>query len=203
MTPRRAVRTVGTILLALPALLGLLLLINVFSTFGFITRFDIVNASGQPIWITPLGVPESGGPRQRLPQKMLPHLDIPALHDTDLLLPPNGTIAIYYDWDDINFTDILVRDAQGQDRVLVIDANPPTGKSFEPKSTRYSIPPLQQLSVATYPNVRQPRTRMWAVYGVATCSLIALLALWVITRDRSQREPATKSLGSGTRAARL
>src|SRR6266550_3149537 len=97
---RQTVFQVCLSILALPALLGILLLFNTVNpmTAVFVTQFDIVNATGNPLWVTPVGA-KTDGTRRILPQYALRYPAIPALRGSRIYVRAGSKQRIIYDCD--------------------------------------------------------------------------------------------------------
>jgi len=90
---------------------------------AFITSFEVENKLSQDIWITPVGTVGSAGYRSTLPIFRNKWPAISSSTQGNLHMSPGGIITIYYDWDDINFSEILIRTSSWR-KVLVIDPEP-------------------------------------------------------------------------------
>jgi hypothetical protein len=90
----------------------------------FVTGFRVENRTSRPLWITPVGTLHAGG-KHVLPQFAAGFPAIPAFRTKNLRIEPGGSTWISYDWDDINFSEVVVRNAEGEYRQLVVDPDPP------------------------------------------------------------------------------
>ena len=127
---------------------------------AFISNFEVENGTQQPLWITPIGTRLSGE-KSVLPQ-FFPFPAIPVLRSRELRVGPNQRRRIYYDWDDINFSEIAIRDSRGVLRSYVIDSSPPTDAYYANNTEAYAIDDFQRLPMApatvvaaTAPNPRR------------------------------------------------
>ncbi len=135
----------------------------------FTANFEVENRTQQPLWITPIGTTLSGG-KSVLPQ-FFPFPAIPVLQSRELRIEPGRRRRIHYDWDDINISEIAVRESTGVLRSYVIDSSPPTDAYYANKEGEYAIADFQQLPIAsptvaaaTAPN---PRRFMFPLVTVA------------------------------------
>lgn len=114
----------------------------------FVSELRIRNDSGVTVWVTPIGMWEGRGRIGPLPRLT------PALwmwrhpRQTRLRLDPGESVRILYDWDDINFRHILVRDAAGVVRILDTDRKGNLGNCYRAQRDTYVIPALKMLRLA-------------------------------------------------------
>ena len=139
-------------LAALPlALVACLFLLNSVNPLqmAFLASFDVVNDSGQDVWVTPIGMWEGAGeygPLPRYRDRFPPAVWVgPA---SDLALARNARLKITYDYDDINFRHILVRAASGDVFIVDTDRRGSLHLCYGPQQSTYRIPPLAELSGA-------------------------------------------------------
>lgn len=111
----------------------------------FLYRFEVANQSGATIWITPIGAVGGAGNRYVLPQFVGEALAFPSIRQGQFRLATGESLEIVYDWDDINFSELLVRDAGGEYRALVVDAAPTLYQYRPPSSDVFVIPELSTL----------------------------------------------------------
>ena len=152
---------------------GLLCLILVNSVnpmqLTFISNFEVENKTQQPLWITPIGTTLSG--RKSVLPQFIPFPAIPVLHSRELKIEPEQRRRIHYDWDDINISEIAIRDSTGVLRCFVIDSSPPTRAYYANKKDLYAIDDFQRLPMAT-PTVaaaaaQNPRRFVFPILAVA------------------------------------
>jgi hypothetical protein len=154
---------------------------------AFISEFKIENRTQLLIWVTPIGT-RNDGSKHVLPQfsRILPA--IPASDSRDLQIDAGKTRSIYYDWDDINFSDIAIRDTVGTLRTLVVDPAPPTTSYYANKQNLYPIEDLSALPVATSAVVAAvaPRPSSFSLWPFAIIGVMApLIFLWLWRKLRA------------------
>jgi hypothetical protein len=111
----------------------------------FISRFRVENRTGAPLWITPVGTFNSGV-KGVLPQFATSFPAFPAFRSRELRVDPGRSRRIRYDWDNINFSEIVVRNARGEYRQLIVDPDPPK-KDYSPNRQEvYVIADFDSLS---------------------------------------------------------
>ena len=154
---------------------------------AFITDFEVENRTQEAVWVTPVGTYNSGG-KKVLPQfsaSFMPFLTIFAWESRDLHIGAGERRRIYYDCDDINFSEIVVRDSTETVTVLVVDANPPTDDYYANQFDVYFIDDIGNLPQPT-PSVSAAiapigdRTMIWC------CAFAGLVALFLFRRLRRE-----------------
>ncbi len=129
----------------------------------FITSFTVENETNETVFITPLGAVDQEGNRAILPQYLRPFPGIPVLKEGNFKIKPGGRKTIYYDWDDINFSEILIK-TENLERVLVVDAKPTTNQFHPPESSHFVIENLKDLQTPT-PELRAAaRFEDWEIW---------------------------------------
>jgi len=154
---------------------------------AFISEFKIENRTRVPIRVTPVGT-RNDGSKHVLPQFSRIFPAIPASDSRDLQIDAGKIRSIYYDWDDINFSEIAIRDAVGTLRTLVVDPAPPTTSYYANKHNLYSIENLSALPMATFAVVAAvaPRPSSFSLWPFAIIGLMAPLVFrWLWRRLRA------------------
>ncbi len=168
--------------LCLPAsLFTALFLINVINPMGlmFLTSFRVSNQSGEAVSVPPVGVIGDRTERRALPLSACSFLCIPALRERSFFLALGRERTITYDWDDIQFSEIVVESASGSVHELVVDPNPRINQYSRVATNFFVIPPLAQLPVAG-PEVRRVlhdphySWRLWAVILIGALAPVGL-----------------------------
>lgn len=142
---------VASILLAVPALLlDLLFALNAINPFTsiFMSDFRVRNDSVEPIEIWVVG--SSGKGLRLLPLYGSGVPGVPEPQARGFQLGAGDTASLTYDWDDINFTLILIRASRGEYLALPVDTDTPhAGCCFRNEHDLYVIPTLTQLRHAS------------------------------------------------------
>ena len=124
----------------------------------FQTSFEVINQSGEVVYVTPVGVVPGSPQRWTLPLSWWSIPMIPRADCGDFRLPPGSTKVFRYDWDDINFSEVVVRNDLGSWHQFVVlpeaTAQPCCGG---PALDRIFVPPLAQLPLAS-PAAREAAT---------------------------------------------
>ncbi len=140
----------GVVCLPVTCMNGLLV-IGMFNPMprAFLTSFTVVNQSQETIDVTPIGTIGTEGRRRILPLSSQDKRSLNLTGPFEIRLHPKGEHQFTYDWDDINFSELAVRDGRGEWYQLVTDPNPAKNENSPPKKKSFAIPPLSQLSKAT------------------------------------------------------
>jgi hypothetical protein len=112
----------------------------------FSTSFELRNGSGEHVRAWPLGRHESGQ-LSHLPLLLAEVPALPALGTGGFAIAPGGSRRVRYDWDDYNFTTIIVRRSNGDLRAIDIPAQ--SDCCYRHAHDEYVIPPLERLRRAT------------------------------------------------------
>lgn len=140
---KKTLLLVALILLAPLLLVSLASLLLIFGSINpmqlaFVSTFRVENRCTMPLWVTPVGTLNSGK-KAVLPQFVTSLPALPAFHRKDIRVDPGGSVSIIYDWDDINFSEIVARNAEGEYRQLVVDPDPPKVNYYRNKQEAYLI----------------------------------------------------------------
>lgn len=152
ITPRirfRLLRWVAIVCLPLTLFSGLMLL-NVVNPMGlaFLTSFTVDNQSGEPVWVTPVGTIGKEGTRSALPLSASSFLCLPALSASRFPLNAGERVKLTYDWDDIQFSELVIAPASGPARMLVVDETPAERQYRRVWTNYFMIPKLADLPEA-------------------------------------------------------
>jgi hypothetical protein len=161
---------------------------------AFLTDFTVRNSSGEIVHITPIGTVGEEGHRRQLPLSLSSEISIPASTASDFRLAPNEERRFTYDWDDINFSEVAVRDERGKWRELVVDPQPTERQYRPPAEDSFVIPPFSELPEATEP-VRaaavRPSSRVSIVWVLSLLGVFPpVLLVYCLRRLRSPRPNA-------------
>ena len=132
---------------------GLLVALNLFNVvnpmaIGFLTRFEVMNDSGDDFKVTPVGVVGRRGDRETLPLKMARFLNIPTIQDRSFAVVAGARRSFIYDYDDIQFSELLIVPSHGPAREIVVDPNPTVRQYRRPATNRFVVPALETLPLA-------------------------------------------------------
>ncbi|MGB9598977.1 MAG: hypothetical protein ACP5QK_03995 [Myxococcota bacterium] len=116
---------------------------------AYLEEIEIINASGEKIWVTPIGMLEGSGkfgPLPRYTDKSFPAIPRGSAHN--IKLKPRQYIKLIYNWDNINFRYILIYSKNGGTYIMETDKRGDLHTTYPPKQKRYIIPPLKELRQA-------------------------------------------------------
>ena len=186
--PLRITLIVITILLSPLSLLAGLVVFNAINPMAlvFLTSFTIDNKSGQDIWVSPIGAIGKDGYRHPLPFCYFRFPCIRSPKRTDFYIAKDTSRTFVYDWDDIQFSEILIRPEQGNTRFILIDPNPTQKQYRKLKNTFFTVSSLSELSGAP-PNLTSALAftdSAWRMYGLPTIGLIPPILIFVLYKTR-------------------
>jgi len=152
MIPRNRKKSImlAAILLSPLSLLTLLIGINTINPMSlmFITTFEIENKTGEEILVTPIGAVGPEGYRQTLPYSALPWLYIIIKDYKDYPIPPGEVRKFHYDWDDIQFSEILIRRPSKEYHFIETGLHPTKDQYQRPEKDRFEIVDLESSPLA-------------------------------------------------------
>jgi hypothetical protein len=138
--------SLNTVLLVLS---GLMMAGMIFGS-AFVVDFVVENQTAETVWITPIGAVGDEGFRVPLPiQLTRTPLALPAFRYGDFRLLPGESVRILYDFDDVNFSEVVIRDSQGRWTQLIADPNPTVNRYHAPLQKRFVITDHPRLDEAT------------------------------------------------------
>lgn len=176
-----------------PFLVSLLLALSLVNPMGlaFLTTFTIENQTSKQLWVTPIGAVGKDGQRKTLPMSAFTFPNLPSPNDRDFTLTPGGNRSFTYDWDDVQFSEILVRDATGAFRALPTGLHPIEGQYRRPEQDRFVIKKWEDLAAATPAQMEALQTRRGR--RVVTLYILALAGLafpyFVVKAARASGQP--------------
>ncbi|MCK4871903.1 MAG: hypothetical protein KAS72_04170 [Phycisphaerales bacterium] len=139
---------ISVVLLPLLPLLAMLPIINSINPMqiGFITDITIANRTEETIKVTPIGATGREAKRQPLP---IYATRAPATCSRQLggfIVEPGEATVILYDWDDVNFSEIVVETESGDLFQLMVDPTPEKNQYHAPTVKSFVISDLGALS---------------------------------------------------------
>ena len=147
----------------------------------FLTSFEVVNSTAENLIITPIGARGKEGTRGTLPISRSSRLYILSSQRRDFSLPAGSTLSLTYDWDDVQFSEILCRRADGSHVVLPTGLHPTEGQYRPPPTLRFeiadlaSLKPADDLQLAALGNQSGPGALLYSLAGVGLLSPVLLL----------------------------
>jgi hypothetical protein len=161
-----------------------LLLFNSVNTMelAFITAFTVENRSPAPIYVTPIGTVGREGRKWPLPLVIWQAPWVPASQRAHFLVPNGQSITLNYDWDDINFSELVVEEEGRGLQQLVVNPNPTANQYTIPPTTHFVIGAGERLGPVdpkvreAYETARHP-TRWLLILAGTTAPLISFILL--------------------------
>lgn len=198
MWSAKRVVLLGALIVLTPplAVSGMLVLAVLCDPMGevFQASFRVENRTNQPLWITPVGTFNSGG-KDVLPQYGSSYLP-GTIRSINLRIEPGGSTSITYDCDDINFSEIVVRNAAGEYRQVVVDPDPPKKNYYANDQKLFTIGDWETLppAAANVVAVAQIPDGWWRNWGpvLATFAVTGGLYVWLLNVYRNCREDCLK-----------
>lgn len=189
--------------------LSILLIAGMGFGVAFIADFTIENRTAQTISVTPVGTVGREGAKSPLPTVMFKSPPLSALRAGGFRLAPGKSVTVLYDWDDINFSEIVVEDGQGQQYQLVVNPMPTTNQYHAPRQRQFVIDDLTRLAQVD-PDVSAAARRAQGYQSGAIYMNLLLIGPWLVygvlrfaisrCHPRSDKPIATVGLQSPTRA---
>jgi hypothetical protein len=116
---------------------------------AFLESFQIENRSGQYLEVVPIGMFEGTGLYGPLPlyrNTFPPAIPLPT--SQTISIASGNKTRVTYDYDDVNFRHILIRDKTGHIYILDTDKKGTKQACYGPQKDIYTIPPVDQLQIA-------------------------------------------------------
>ena len=148
---------------------------------AFLTSFEVVNSTHEDLVITPIGARGPDGRRGALPISSSSQLYVMSSQSGEFPLPAGSTLLLTYDWDDVQFSEIVCRRPDGSHLVLPTGLHPTQGQYRQPPTKRFEISDLTALLPATELHlaaVRSQRSRIRFLYILAGLGLLSPLCFW-------------------------
>ena len=103
-------------------LLGILVLLHLFAGMGFIDRIQVENASGQMVYVTPVGELESGR-KALLPLRRPIPMAYAVARRGDYEIKPGARIELMFDMDDVRFTELVIASSGNEPFQVPVESN--------------------------------------------------------------------------------
>jgi hypothetical protein len=165
--------------------------------YAFLAEFQVVNESGETVYITPIGAVRTVQRPRHVLLRASPKLPgTPALRQGDIRLDPGESLRIIYDMDDVVASEIAVRNAQGEYRQLII-SDRQKRLTLDEEAPEYTIGSFKRLAkiapevLAVAKEAGRSNRRIWfwmALWIVTGFIPIALFLVWSGLALRARRE---------------
>jgi len=183
-------------LLALPlGCVPAMFLMNSFNPMqlAFVTDFSVENRTGESIWITPIGTVGTQGKRWPIPTSSRRAPWMESSQRARLPIECGAKRTLFYDWDDINFSELVVERAGAEPRQLVVNPDPTTNQYSRLEVNEFviddwdALAPLEPDVRAAYDEAQVP-LRLWPILiWTALPAVTFLPVLWWYQRSRTPR----------------
>ena len=197
MTPRTkrwVFLTAATITLPL-FLLTLLLAFSVVNPMGlaFLTSFEVVNETNEPLSVTPIGAVSARGDRHTLPHSIFSKLYVMGTKTSEFAIPPNSSRRFTYDWDDIQFSEILIHRPSGDHHFVTTGLDPIERQYRRPEQDRFVISEIDGLPRAEaqlLSALPDSSGGGWMLYGLAGVGLLSPVFFRLARNAKTKAEQA-------------
>jgi hypothetical protein len=193
---RKRLTMLVAIILSPLSLVTLLIGINMINPMSlmFITTFEIENKTGEEILVTPIGAVGPKDHRETLPYSALPWPYIMIRDYEDYPIAPGEVRKFHYDWDDIQFSEILIRLPSKEYHVIQTGLHPTKGLYRRPDKDRFEIEDIESTPLAEDKHLEALQTdsnRIFLLYVLAILGFVPpALFFWAlkIKVEKEQRE---------------
>jgi len=160
-----------------------MLLFGLLTTTAFVGDITIENRSAEEIAVTPLGAirgSEQPDARYGLPIVVAELFPFPSARNGDYRLAPGESVTILYDWDDIQFTDVVVENTRGDAFQLVVGSLAQGLAYTRPDQDCYVIEDLSRLPPASATAREAAAKAKPSGIGVVLILAAVLVVPWLI-----------------------
>jgi hypothetical protein len=177
-------------------LLTLLFALNVVNPLArlFLTSFEIVNETEELLSVTPIGAVGSVGARHPLPISLSRSYYLMGLKTAEFSIPPGSSRIFTYDWDDIQFSEILIRREEGDYHFMATGLDPIQGQYRRPEADRFVIKDIAELPAAEDHHVAalgRGAAKVWRVYALGGIGFLSPVFFILAVKMRAKAEQGT------------
>ncbi|MEZ6035648.1 MAG: hypothetical protein R3C17_21325 [Planctomycetaceae bacterium] len=170
---------------------------DAFAPMAFLTSCSVTNRSDSAIVFTPVGTVGPEGTRCPLPlyQTFYPFFMKSRLGHFSV--SPGSTYKFCYDMDDINFSEVVIKDGSGKVGQFVVNPTPTANQYIAPKVTHLTFNNTAQLSPVT-PDTLQvfthtaESTGLWKFYMISGSLLCIEVLRLRFAGHKNKEMPATE-----------
>ncbi len=168
---------------------------------AFVTSFRVTNHSGKTLDVIPVGTFNSGR-KGVLPTFAWGFPAVPRLSRAPYQISHGDSRKILFDWDDINFSELVVRDESGEYRQFVTDPNPPTKDYYAPRQKHFTVPdfaelePVDRAVLAAVNRKGNFLQSWWTILGLALPPFFLFGVSLALCRERRRSRIAEQSPGT-------
>lgn len=154
----------------------MLVAVSAVNPFGlmFLTSFTIENGTDEEILVTPIGATGAAGTRYTLPYSVFKRFEVFGVKKGNFRIPAGASKEFTYDWDDIQFSEILVRRSNEPWRVTATGLHPTFNQYRMPQKSRFVISDVENLPYASEIHLAAlPGNSLW-ILAIHFLSLLGL-----------------------------
>lgn len=140
----------------------------------FLTSFRITNDSGEAVFVTPIGAVGEQGDRFMLPLSVSEFPYLMKVKTGNFRIPPGESRSFTYDWDDIQFSEIVVRSSGDAYKILPTGLHPTEGQYRRPQERSFVIPALANLAPASEVHLQALTPRSRRIVGLYALAVLGL-----------------------------
>ena len=195
MTPRakRWVFLIAAIVTLPLFLLTLLLAFSVVNPMGmaFLTSFEVVNETNETLSVTPIGAVGARGVRHTLPHSISSKFYVMGTKTGEFEIQPNSSRRFTYDWDDIQFSEILIHRPSGDLHFISTGLDPIERQYRRPEQDRFVISDIDALPRAEAHLISalpDSPGRGWMLYGLAGFGLLSPVFFRLARKAKTKAE---------------
>jgi hypothetical protein len=191
---RRVIFGVAGVLTIPLFLLLILFVVNAINPMAtaFLTTFEVVNQTNQPITVTPVGAVGEKSVRKTLPLSVSGKFSWPAGKSSQFQIQPNSTRTFHYDWDDVQFCEILIEDEKRTTCVFETGLHATEDQYRRPVGNRFVIRSTDSLPLAKphHDDIRTGRSVKMMVFHLLM--FLGLLCPLFFSLSRSSKKTTGK-----------
>ena len=174
-------------------LLTLLLAFSVVNPMGlaFLTSFEVANETNEPLTVTPIGAVGSRGSRHTLPHSISSKFYVMSTKTSEFTIPPSSSQRFTYDWDDIQFSEILIQRPSGHYHFITTGLDPIEGQYRRPEQDRFVIGDIDKLPRAgdhLLSSLPESPRRGWTMYGLAGVGLLSPVFFMLARKTKTKAQ---------------
>ena len=179
-------------------LLGFLLLMMCVLGGAFLIECSLENTTNHTVWVTPVGTAGPQGSRYLLPMYRQSWPKRPTIKRSHYQVKPGERFVFVYDFDDINFSELVIEDKTGIVGQIVVNPTPTRSQYSPPAQTDYVLSPTTPLApvpanVAAVVTTARPNTRLLWSYVVCIPAFFVEIGRGVCKSIRSKKREAPQS----------
>ncbi|MEM8739151.1 MAG: hypothetical protein AAGG38_11845 [Planctomycetota bacterium] len=161
---------------------------------AFITRIQIHNTTSEKIKVTPIGA--IGPAADRIPLPIFTDNEVPlrlSRQRGGFVVEAGASLDIFYDWDDVNLSEIVVEDPRRQLTAIIVDPHPESNQYRPPEPDSFTFgdgtaPQVTNPAVlSAFRSAQHPRWP-WPLYAAWATLLLSILFLYLLPRRRRQTQ---------------